>query len=78
MTKDINDYTYHYDHENRLTQIKKNDDADEVVAYTYDALDRRIQVADPIGGSTTRYYYDGQRVLTIKYQNYRLKTKMMV
>lgn len=65
LTKDINDYTYHYDHENRLTQIKKNDDADEVVTYTYDALGRRIQVAeaDPIGGATTRYYYDGQRVL---------------
>ena len=45
QTKDIDGYRYHYDYENRLTQINKNDDADEVAAYTYDALGRRIQLA---------------------------------
>jgi hypothetical protein len=45
QTKDIDGYTYHYDYENRLTQINKNDDADEVTAYTYDALGCRLNLS---------------------------------
>ncbi|MCK5171966.1 MAG: hypothetical protein KAR47_01155, partial [Planctomycetes bacterium] len=70
LTKDIKDYTYHYDYENRITKVEKPDgpdegtDLDPVAAYTYDALGRRIVVEDSVGSATTHYYYDdGQRVL---------------
>jgi len=50
------------DEHNRLTQVKA---ADETVLanYAYDALGRRIAFEDPVAGTTTRYYYDGQRVI---------------
>ena len=61
MTECNLDYTYEYDYENRLTSIE--DDQQNLVAeYTYDALGRRIEKI--AGGVTTRYYYDGWRVLT--------------
>jgi hypothetical protein len=34
------------------------------VAYTYDALGRRIEVIDHGAATATRYYYDGWRVRT--------------
>ena len=59
MTEDADGYDYTYDYENRLVEI---DDGGDVADYTYDALGRRIQkIADSV---TTRYYYDGWRVLT--------------
>ncbi len=63
LTKDIHGYTYHYDNDNRITQIKKNNDADEVAAYTYDALGRRIRKYDAVAAAAVRCYYDDQRVL---------------
>ncbi len=63
LTKDIHGYTYHYDNDNRITQIKKNNDADEVAAYTYDALGRRIRKYDAVAAAAVRCYYDGDRVL---------------
>ena len=61
LTLDQRGYTYYYDYENHLTQIKEG--ATVVAAYTYDALSRRVEKA--AGGVTTRYYYDsGWRVLT--------------
>ncbi len=60
MTECNLDYTYEYDYENRLNKITKN--SSTKAEYTYDALGRRIEkIAD---GVTTRYYYDGWRVLT--------------
>ncbi|MBN2375250.1 MAG: RHS repeat protein, partial [Sedimentisphaerales bacterium] len=49
LCSDDNSYSYHYDYENRLTQITKPDgpdegsDPDPVASYTYDALGRRIE-----------------------------------
>ena len=53
---------YVYDEANRLVQVKA---ADETVLanYVYDALGRRISFEDPVAGVTTRYYYDGSRVI---------------
>ena len=66
LTKDINDYTYHYDYENRIIEIKKDNDTDLVAEYTYGALGRRIQVKDDEAADDEKYkrfYYDGNRVL---------------
>jgi RHS repeat-associated protein len=63
LTADHRGYTYRYDYENRLVEIRKNGDTITVAAFTYDALGRRIEKVDAIAGSTTRYYYDDQRVL---------------
>ena len=60
MTECNLDYTYEYDYENRLNKITKN--SSTKAEYTYDALGRRIEKI--AGGVTTRYYYDGWRVLT--------------
>ena len=61
MTECNLDYTYEYDYENRLTSIE--DYQQNLVAeYTYDALGRRIEKI--AGGITTRYYYDGWRILS--------------
>ena len=40
----------------------KDNDAIPMVAFEYDALGRRIEKVDAIAGTTTRYYYDDQRV----------------
>jgi RHS repeat-associated protein len=61
---DTNGYKYFYDYENRLEQIK---DSSEVVKaeFTYDALGRRIEKIEyDTTNITTRYYYDGWRVLS--------------
>ncbi|HPB94090.1 MAG TPA: RHS repeat protein, partial [Anaerohalosphaeraceae bacterium] len=34
-----------------------------VATFEYDALGRRIETVDAIAGTTTRYYYDEQRVV---------------
>jgi RHS repeat-associated protein len=55
---------YAYDHLNRITAIKKNNDDNLVAEYTYDAMGRRVEKYDAVGaGTKTRYYYDNQRVL---------------
>ena len=66
MTTDAAGYVYYYDYENRLTKITDAEPCD-VAVYSYDALGRRIEkiTYDPCGvaDTTTRYYYDGWRVL---------------
>ena len=66
LSADDNGYTYEYDHDNRLTKIEKRDDTGNVTVaeFTYDALGRRIEFIDSITTTTTRYYYDGWRVLS--------------
>jgi hypothetical protein len=75
LSKDAAGYSYAYDHDNRLTQVK--DSGSNIKAeYAYvgamfasraeirpwrNALGRRIRTI--IGGVTTKYYYDGQQVL---------------
>ena len=64
LTRDHNGYEYSYDYENRLREI--TDGTDTVAVYTYDALGRRIEKIEYDAGAadtTTRYYYDGWRVL---------------
>ncbi|WP_198174880.1 RHS repeat-associated core domain-containing protein [Spirosoma arboris] len=50
--------TYEYDPENRLLSIQNGTTK---VAYTYDALGRRV--SRTLGGTTTRYYYDLDNVI---------------
>ncbi|MCH9021426.1 MAG: hypothetical protein IID32_01520, partial [Planctomycetes bacterium] len=61
----INGYQYQYDQDNRLTQLKDSSAA-LVAEFTYDALGRRIEKIQYDTGAniTTRYTYDGWRVLT--------------
>jgi RHS repeat-associated protein len=47
--------------ENRLTKVSRSDST-LVATFDYDALGRRIEKVDTIAGTTTRYYYDDQRV----------------
>ncbi len=47
--------------ENRLTTVRRSDST-VVATFDYDALGRRIEKVDAIAGTTTRYYYDDQRV----------------
>ena len=69
LSADADGYTYEYDHDNRLTKIKKNSGAATVAEFTYDALGRRIEKIDSVAAATTRYYYDGWRVLSETDQN---------
>ena len=63
LTSDAAGYEYHYDYENRLTQVVY--DSSPVGEFAYDALGRRIEKYDPSSDSLrTRYYYDGWRVLS--------------
>ena len=64
LSADPNGYTYEYDHDNRLTKIKKDSGTTTVAEFTYDALGRRIEAIDSLAAATTRYYYDGWRVLS--------------
>jgi YD repeat-containing protein len=41
----------------------KDNDAMPEATFEYDALGRRIETVDAIAGTTTRYYYDEQRVV---------------
>jgi len=61
----VNGYQYQYDQDNRLTQLKQGTAA-LVADFTYDALGRRIEKIEYASPSniTTRYTYDGWRVLT--------------
>jgi RHS repeat-associated protein len=63
LSADPNGYTYEYDNDNRLTKIKDSGAA-TVAEFTYDALGRRIEAIDSVAATTTRYYYDGWRVLS--------------
>ncbi|MEK6282276.1 MAG: RHS repeat-associated core domain-containing protein [Acidobacteriota bacterium] len=53
-------WTYTWDYENRLKQASKSGGV--TVAYSYDALGRRIQRTSSVGG-TTKFVYDGGDVL---------------
>jgi YD repeat-containing protein len=52
---------FDYNEANRLSQVRAADGTTVLAGYTYDALGRRITAT--IGGTTTRYYYDGQTVI---------------
>ncbi len=62
-------YSYIYDYENRMVEIRKNGGTLSVAAFEYDALGRRIEMVacnnsvNPATSTATRYYYDDQRVL---------------
>jgi RHS repeat-associated protein len=62
LTRDHRGYLYEYDMENRLTTVRRSDTTTIVATFDYDALGRRIEKVDAIAGTTTRYYYDDQRV----------------
>ena len=64
LTRDHRGYEYEYDYENRMILVKKPLGAGfvAVATFEYDALGRRIEKVDAIAGTTTRYYYDDQRV----------------
>lgn len=51
---------YFYDEQNRLVEVRDAGSA-TLAEYEYDALGRRVSAT--IGGATTLYYYDGQRVI---------------
>jgi RHS repeat-associated protein len=61
LTKDHRVYTYYYDQDNRLTQVRDSAGTATKATYAYDAIGRRVRSI--IGTTTTQYYYDGQRVL---------------
>ena len=58
---DVNNgqYEYIYDCENRLTKAKEN--SQTVATYKYDYQGRRV--AKIVDGNTTKYCYDGDRVI---------------
>ena len=63
LVMDQKGYQYEYDHDNRLTKITQ--DTTDIAAFTYDALGRRIEKIEyDTPNLTTRYYYDGWRVLS--------------
>jgi RHS repeat-associated protein len=69
LTGDHRGYSYVYDYENRIIEVRKSAGTLLVAAYAYDALGRRIEMAaydnsqSPVTSKTTRYYYDGQRAV---------------
>ncbi|MBN1490964.1 MAG: hypothetical protein JXA69_13685, partial [Phycisphaerae bacterium] len=46
-----------------LTEIRAADNSTVLARYRYDALGRRVMFEDPVAGTLTRYYYDGQSVI---------------
>lgn len=62
LTRDKNGYSYAYDYENRLVEIRKTNDTITVATFAYDAFGRRIEKVDTTAGSTKRFYYDDQRI----------------
>ena len=66
----INAYQYQYNQDNRLTQLKQGTAA-LVADFTTDALGRRVEKIqyDTGGNITTRYTYDGWRVLAETNEN---------
>jgi RHS repeat-associated protein len=77
LTADHRGYSYIYDNESRLVRIYIDDTAPagynpgdtHIAEFEYDALGRRIEMVafdnsvSPAASTTTRYYYDDQRVL---------------
>ncbi len=51
---------YYYDCENRLTEVNDINDS-PVACYTYDYLGKRV--SKTVGGTTTKYCYDGDQVI---------------
>ena len=65
MTRDNRGYTYAYDYENRITEVKNASDT-TIAEYAYDALGRRIRKIDYTGTTddvTYCYYSDRWQVL---------------
>ena len=64
LVDDHRAYSYTYDHDNRMTNVKKSGAVD--VAYEYDALGRRIKMVDASNSpyNVVRYYlHSGQNVV---------------
>lgn len=53
--------TYENDHENRVIKVTRKSDSAVLGEYKYDALGRRAE--KQASGTTTTYYYDGNRVI---------------
>ena len=67
MTFDGENYNLGYDFRHRLVQVKRQDDT-LFVAFSYDALDRRIRKTTYAANGTTvlcdeRFLYDGSRII---------------
>ncbi len=58
-------FSYRYDEENRLVEVIRNADGQQVAGYRYDALGRRVTKVSNAGGapSEVRYFYDEARVI---------------
>ena len=71
---DINngEYEYVYDCENHL--IDANEDGQTIATYAYDYLGRRV--SKTVGGTTTKYCYDGDQVIA-EYENNTLVRKFI-
>jgi YD repeat-containing protein len=54
-------YKYYYDCETRLTNVNSQN-GEPVAAYRYDYNGRRIS-SKTVGGTTTKYCYDGDQVI---------------
>ncbi|MDH4240573.1 MAG: hypothetical protein OEW48_13515 [Phycisphaerae bacterium] len=54
-------YLYYYDCENRLTDVNDKSTGNPVASYSYDYQGRRI--SKTVSGVTTKYCYDGARVI---------------
>jgi RHS repeat-associated protein len=64
-------FTYQYDYENRLTSVNSGG----IAIYEYDPLGRRISKTTTAG--TTRYFYDGARVIQEKDGSGNLKASYL-
>jgi len=58
LTRDTGNYHYHFDYENRLTEIRDANDVEVLVEFVYDALGRRIYKNDHQSQVKMFYYYD--------------------
>jgi RHS repeat-associated protein len=68
LSRDTTDYHYHYDYENRLTEIRDANDVEVVVEFEYDALGRRVYKNDKESEIEMFYYYDKDYRVIAEYQ----------
>jgi RHS repeat-associated protein len=65
MSDESGDYTYSYDAENRLEEIRKGGDTQ--IGYTYDEIGNIATVTDSLGFTTTYTYDKSSRMETVVY-----------
>ncbi len=66
-------YKYYYDCENRLINVNDQNDS-PVASYKYDYQGQRV--SKTVGGTTTRYVYDGDQIVA-EYENSSLARKFI-